>query len=368
MDSNNKIWIMMGRSLSGEISADEQSELNDLLNSDPYLNQQFSMLKQLWNKNLPEDDVLDEENKERFLFKKIINKAEIERQHAVDLSETKSISVFRKIFPKRLILAYAASVALAAIFFLNKPSPSVASKPEQIVAAQYGSRSKVLLPDGTTVWLNGGSRLYYDFEFSGPTREVRLDGEAFFDVVKQKGRPFIVHAGKIAIKVHGTAFNVKCYAEDKNIETTLLHGKIEVTDKTNKARPSVFLAPNQKLIVPVKTAQSKISTEAKAAYELISLDTKLQEKERIETAWIYNRVEFRAERFEDLAKKLERWYNVSIEFEDDSVRALTFNGSFEKETVDQAFSALKKVASFDFKIQGREIRIKSHEKNASGVK
>jgi transmembrane sensor len=368
MDSNNKIWIMMGRSLSGEISADEQSELNDLLKSDPYLYQQFSMLKQLWNKSLAEEDVLDEENKERFLFKKIINKAEIERQHAVELTETKSTSIFKKLFSKRLVLAYAASIILVALFFLNRPSPLVASKPEQIIAAQYGSRSKVLLPDGTTVWLNGGSKLYYDFEFSGATREVRLDGEAFFDVVKQKGRPFIVHAGKIDIKVHGTAFNVKCYADDKNIETTLLHGKIEVTDKTNKTRPSVFLVPNQKLIVPVRTAQSNVSAESKRAYELINLDTKLQEKERIETAWIYNRVEFRAERFEDLAKKLERWYNVSIEFEDDSVQALTFNGSFEKETADQAFNALKKVAAFDFEIQGREIRIKSYEKNASGVK
>ncbi len=357
---------MIGRSLSGEISSDEQSELNALLQNDPCLYQQFSLLKQLWSKNLADDNVLEEEGKEKNLFKKIIIKAEIERESAVELKKSKSI--IWKLFSKRLIYAYAASVVLIALFFLNRPVPLTASKPEQIVAAQNGSRSKVLLPDGSTVWLNGGSKLYYDFELSGPTREVRLEGEAFFDVAKQKNRPFIVHAGKIDVKVHGTAFNVKCYTDDRSIETTLLHGKIEVTDNANKTRPSVFLVPNQKLIVPVSAAPSGSGLESKKLFKIVNLDTKLQEKERIETAWIYNRVEFRAERFDDLAKKLERWYNVEIKFQDDSVRALTFNGSFEKETADQAFNALKKVAAFDFEIHGREILIKSYEKNASGIK
>lgn len=359
MDNNDKIWIMMGRSLSGEITADEQRELNTLLQDRLHLSHQYSMLKKLWTKSFLQDNFSDEETKEKSLFKKIINKAEIERQNTHKTLKSKSKPFFYRLFSKRLIYAYAASVALVTVFFIGKLKQEIKPAAEQVISAQNGSRSKVLLPDGTTVWLNGGSKLYYDYEFSGPQREVRLDGEAFFDVVKQKDRPFIVHAGKIDIKVHGTSFNVKYYPGDKNIEATLLHGKIEVSYNTDKTKPSVFLIPNQKLIIPIAEPIKIEKSEPKKTYELVNLDIKLEETERIETAWIYNRIEFRGETFEELARKLERWYNVKIKFEDEDSKALTFNGSFEKETVEQAFKALQKVGSFTFNIQGREISIKS---------
>lgn len=361
MDSNDKIWILMGRSFSGEISADEQKELHSLLKLDLHLNHQYSLLKKLWSKSFTQDDVLEEENNEKALFKKIIRKAEIDRQNANKLSERIRQPFIPRLFSKRLLYTYAASVALVAALFIGISKQEVQIAEEQVISVQNGSRSKVLLSDGTVVWLNGGSKLYYDNEFSGTQREVRLDGEAFFDVVKQKGRPFIVHAGKIDIIVHGTVFNVKYYQGDKNVETTLLHGKIEVTDNTNKAKPSVFLVPNQKLIIPQKEPLKIEKSTPNKTYELINLDAKLHETERIETAWIYNRVEFRGETFEELARKLERWYNVKIEFEDDNVKALTFNGSFEKETVEQALKALQKVGAFNFNIQGHEIFIRAPE-------
>ncbi|MBC7913541.1 MAG: FecR family protein [Pyrinomonadaceae bacterium] len=353
----------MSRSLSGEISEEEEREFCDLLNSNPNLNQQYSMLKKLWSKRLSAPNILEERNTEKALFKKIINKAEIERQNATEVlvEPVATPSIILQLFSKRLVYAYAASIAVVLMFFFNKADQNTDKQPEQLITTHNGSRSKVLLPDGTTVWLNGGSKIYYDYEFSGPIREVRLDGEAFFDVVKLKDRPFIVHAGKIDIKVHGTSFNVKCYQDDKNIETTLLHGKIEVTDNTNKNKPSIFLIPNQKLVIPAKEPQKQAKMAPNKIYELVNLDTELQEKERVETAWIYNRIEFRGERFEELSKKLERWYNVNIEFEDAKVKSQMFNGSFEKETVDQAFEALQKVGKFNFKIQGREIFIKSSE-------
>ena len=361
MDSNDKIWIMMGRSLSGEISADEQKELHSLLKLDLHLNHRYSLLKKLWNKYYVQDYMFEEENKEKTFFKKIINKAEIERQNANEISKRKPQPFIQRLFSKKLVYAYAATVALLLIFFINKPKQDIKPAAEQIISVQNGSRSKVLLPDGSTVLLNGGSKLYYDYEFSGSQREVRLDGEAFFDVVKQKNRPFIVHTGKIDIIVHGTEFNVKYYQGDKNIEATLLHGKIEVADNTNKAKPSVFLIPNQKLIIPVAEPLKTKRSEPTKTYELVNLDTELQENERIETAWIHNRIEFRGETFEELARKLERWYNVKIEFEDDNVKLLAFNGSFEKETVEQAFNALQKVGTFNFNIHGREIFVRSPE-------
>lgn len=362
MDSNDKIWILMARSLSGEISDDEQKELNALLKFDQHLSYRYSLLKKLWKKSFKQDEVLEDEINEKTQFQKIIRKAEIERQNIDQISQRNLQPFFQRKFSKRLMFTYAASVVLAALLFYIGKSYQLGQKTEeQVISAQYGSRSKVLLSDGTTVWLNGGSKLYYDYEFSGTQREVRLEGEAFFDVVKQKGRPFIVHAGKIDIVVHGTVFNVKYYQGDRNIEATLLHGQIEVTDNTERAKKSVFLVPNQKLIIPQKEPSKIEKSTPENIYELVNLDTKLDETERIETAWIYNRVEFRGETFEELARKLERWYNVKINFEDEKVKGLTFNGSFEKETSEQAFNALQKVGAFHFNIQGREIFVRSLE-------
>lgn len=364
MDNTDKIWILMGRSLSGEISTSEQEELSLILFQDPNLNQQFAMLKRLWDKDSPSLDLLAEEVKEKALFNSILTKADTKRK--AGLQDTPQ-SIIKWLFSKKLIYAYAASLALIIFYTVISGQPQNKEILEQQISAQNGSKTKLLLPDGTTVWLNGGSKLYYDFDFAGDKREVRLEGEAFFDVVKEVTRPFIVHAGKIDIKVHGTAFNVKYYQGDKNIETTLLHGKIEVSDMTDKKKPSVFLVPNQKLIVPATEPLEKIKVRQNKVYELVNLDKDLDEKERIETAWIYNRMEFRGEKFDDLAKKFERWYNVSIEFKDEDIKKLTFNGSFERETVDQAIAALQKVGNFNYKIQGREISIQSPAQTASGL-
>lgn len=355
MDKNDKIWLMMARSVSGEISKEEQDELNHVLENNPLSFQHFLMLRKVWGKNLIADDSLSEEQNENVPFKRIISKAEQQRQ-IVD--ENPRAKTTRLRISKFLIYSCAASFALFAVFFFNKRDAHVISTSQQVVAAQNGSRSKVLLPDGSSVWLNGGSKLYYDGDFLGPTREVRLIGEARFDVAKQQARPFIVHTGDIDIKVHGTVFNVKYYQGDANIETTLLEGKIEVFDNTNKTQPPVFLVPNQKLIIHVEKALEPIKVNTRKTYELINLDTRLSANERMETAWVYNRIEFRAERFSELAKRLERWYNVTIDFENDSLKALTFNGSFEKETADEAFSALQKVGNFNYNIKGREVFIK----------
>ena len=86
-----------------------------------------------------------------------------------------------------------------------------------------------------------------------------------------------------------------------------------------------------------------------------------KESERIETAWVYSRLEFRGDSFEGLAKKLERWYNVTIVFKDEKVKELNFNGSFEKETVEQAFNYLQETILFNYKIRNNEISVSSSQ-------
>ena len=197
---------------------------------------------------------------------------------------------------------------------------------------------------------------------------MRLEGEAFFDVVKQANRPFIVHASGIDIKVLGTAFNVKSYPEDKNVETTLYRGLVQVLRHEDSLSKPIQLRPNHKLILPKQAAIETVKmSEVKMpltkgipkGITITPIDSTKKESERLETAWRYNRLEFEGEYFEDVAKKMERWYNVSIIFTDDKVKRLEVVGKFENETVEQAFAALKEGFPITFKIDKNEILVGS---------
>lgn len=227
-----------------------------------------------------------------------------------------------------------------------------------------------LLPDGSTVWLNAGSKLFYQNDFTGTTREVRLEGEAFFDIIKNTSKPFIVHTAGIDIRVLGTAFNVKAYPEDVNIETTLYRGLVNVTRQGEGKTTTIELKPNQKLTLPKQAAREeeilseKIESSVKqlpASFTITKIDSTKKENERFETAWLYSRLEFRDDSFEELARKLERWYNITVVFTDEKVKGLHVNGSFERETVEQAFAALKEGFPINYKINNNEISVGSSQ-------
>lgn len=364
MTTTDRIWHLIARALHHEASPQELEELTAALREDPSLLQQFELLTRVWNER---DNTEEDEENARQTILRIINKAETEEVFATIDSNRHRIRRRNWLIAASVVILLGLGGWLMSRFsFSTSENDSV--KPESLVTAK-GSRTRSLLPDGTTVWLNAGSKLYFESDFSGATREVRLDGEAFFDVVKKPSQPFIVHTSGIDIKVLGTAFNVKAYPEDKNVETTLYRGSVKVFRQEETESKAISMRPNQKLILPKEAAPvaKTLSEDLKPArdlsaanYLLTVIDSTKEEKERYETAWLYSRLEFRGDNFEELAYKLERWYNVRIDFTDEKVRNLTFNGSFERESIEEAFAALKvAVPLFDYKINNHVISVGS---------
>lgn len=363
MNIPDHIAALIAQSLSKEISAGDEQELMAFLEAHPEAKQQYESLKKLWRIKAGAPAANDVSMINKTKVNRILEKAAIRQKIDQEVEKEKAPAgkVRRATFT---YLRYAAVLLImitsAALYFGDSTEKKAANNKEIVVAAQHGSKTRVLLPDGSTVWLNAGSKIYYKEDFSGATRDVKLCGEAFFDVVKLPDHPFIVHAGAINIKVLGTAFNVKHYKEDKTLETTLLRGAIEVTT-TEKKGNKILMKPNEKLVVASEPVNKAKATKAfkKVAFQLEKIDTSISKESLPETAWMYNRLEFRGDTFEELAHKLERWYNVKIEFDDEGVKRQTFNGSFEKETIQQALNALQKVAAFIYKINAHDIVIKS---------
>lgn len=351
--------------LNGEASPLDREELDNYLQQDELLQQQYDLLTRIWQEK--HDNIKDEDNiNARATVSRIISRAASE-------SEDEEVPARRKrrwSRRKSMITGMTVVVIIVAGLFAKNYTASTQQEqqPEPIVT-QKGSRSRTLLADGTTVWLNVGSKLTYENDFNGATREVRLEGEAFFDVVKQPQRPFIVHTSGIDIKVLGTTFNVKSYPEDQNVETILYKGSVQVLRHDDSASNIIQLVPNQRVVIPKKAAEEpiKLSNEKLSPVKTVPevrvtyIDSTKKESERIETAWVYSRLEFEGESFEEVAKKMERWYNVSIVFADEKAKKLEVVGKFDDETVEQAFAALKEGFPINYKINKNEILVSSSD-------
>jgi transmembrane sensor len=373
MEFPEQIWVLMSRCLSGEASVQEQQQLKAALDNEPQLMQQYEMMTRLWANNPSMEKAGNEEKAVNRIFQLSAAESALQTEDDNAGEEKDVLPLQHNSFRKRTMKYLAIAASLLLPFFLftvwqsKKETPQVSTSRK--IVAQHGSRTRTILPDGSTVVLNAGSKIYYNKDFNGPLREVTLFGEAFFDVAKNPNRPFIVHAGGINIKVLGTAFNVRSYPDDKIFETTLIHGLVQITKANDKKQQAIYLHPNQKFMASYFDTDENDEDENNGNERAESLDTKsfsikkldstVKENERIETAWVYNRLEFRGEDFEALAKKLERWYNISIRFQDDAVKKLRFNGSLEKETMEQAFAALQIAVPFNYSIKGHEIFIEA---------
>jgi len=240
------------------------------------------------------------------------------------------------------------------------------------IIVPYGSKSKVKLPDGTLVTLNSGSKLIYPVFFTGEKREVFLEGEAHFQVKTDSLHPFYVRTDDITIRVLGTVFNVKAYPETNTIETTLIEGSLEIINNSKlkilKGEEKVLLKPKQKAIF-VKN-ENRLTLDEKAEVKLKAYKTeipeiKIQEKANVDiiVAWKDNKLVFENERFEDIAIKLQRWFNVVIEIKSEELKNERFTGKFENETIEQVLNALKLAEPFEYKMNKNQITIYRKKNN-----
>jgi transmembrane sensor len=361
MTQDNRIWVLMSRCLSDEATAAEAEELRSLLGQSPDKQYLFGVLHSYFMRSpSPADDKTGEDPGLEERFRRIVGKKS-------DLQHLR----------RRRGFAYAA--AAAALLFLafgtqrllsGKVATPAASHPARIeeVLARAGARTTLVLPDGTRVWLNSNSKLRYGSGFNSSDREVVLEGEAFFDVVKNAAHPFIVHATSLDIEVLGTSFEVKSYPQDATVETTLFKGAIEVRRKGNANTARVILKPNEKLVfskvAPPQSDERRNAAGGRqgdhpeaAGIAVNHIQQNLPDSEKVETAWMYNRLVFDGDNFGELAEKMERWYDVRILVRDTALNHYHFGGVFQNESIEEALKDLQLTATFTYTIDGKKIEL-----------
>jgi ferric-dicitrate binding protein FerR (iron transport regulator) len=263
-------------------------------------------------------------------------------------------------------LAISLSIVGSYLYFMSKNKTEIAFNE---INVPQGSKSSIILSDGSKIWLNSSTSLKYPEKFEPGFREVYLEGEAFFDIAEDKDKPFFVRTSDLNIKVLGTSFNVKSYANEGTIETTLESGSISIHKELEGKKSDLVLKPNQRLtfvkkkgIILVDDIKSHleenkstpVSTERKV--EKIYLDKNIDTK--LYTSWKDNKLVFNDETFESLVIKIERWYNVKIIIQGEKLKQYRFSGTFENETVEQALNALQITTKFQYTLKQNIITIK----------
>jgi len=203
----------------------------------------------------------------------------------------------------------------------------------------YGSRSEVILPDGSVVKLNAGSNLDYHYDKISQTRKVDFSGEAFFEVTKSK-KPFVIEtADGLKVKVLGTKFNLSTYPEDRTAQTSLFEGKIELSQNGS---PSLILEPGQMAILDKKLNEIKY-TEGEISHT---------------TSWMQNKLYMENMSLHEVCIKLERWYDVRITLiSNDLGEKIHYTGVLKEQTVLDVLNALCHLSSISYKLNGKEITI-----------
>lgn len=237
------------------------------------------------------------------------------------------------------------------------------------VEAPFGSRTVVNLADGSKVWLNAGSKLRYAVNFGQKNREVILTGEGYFDVAKFKNMQFIVKTSHINIKVLGTEFNVKAYPEENTIQTTLVRGAITIegAKENDKIGKEIYLKPNQSVtfikntgVFSQKGAENTTpqTRDLGGNHNLLLLP---KVDPIVYTSWKDARWFIEGESMSDLAVKLERRYNVKIEFNTESLKNYKFTGTLRDETLEQVLSLMQYSAPIEFSIVQNTVILKENK-------
>lgn len=264
-----------------------------------------------------------------------------------EMAELFPVTKVRPMWGRRLlqvaaVLLFAgAGVFLVKLFSAKVPVTLVTYT---TIAANYGQKRSLQLPDGTLASLNSGSTIRIPSNYGKTSRHIELTGEAFFMVKHDAAKPFSINTGKITIADIGTSFNIKAYPDDQQIRVAVESGIVEIDKTAAGAKPETFaksLTRNQQFVYDKPSGKHSVG---KVAVDNI-------------IAWRKNTLNFENASFDEIARTLERWYNVSVTLENNNRNYRHYTVSFNNEPVDKVLRVLKSLSGMNYHVNNNQISI-----------
>ncbi len=230
--------------------------------------------------------------------------------------------------------------AAGVYFFMSKNELSTAPL---IIAVERGQKANITLPDGSKVWLNSQSKLTYTADFNIKERELQLDGEAYFEVAHNADKPFIVKSHDIEVEALGTAFGMKAYNDDNLISSILMRGRVKVTTPDGES----ILMPNERVLYD-KTTHKKTQSTVTNATDF--------------TGWIQNELRFENESLGDIAKTIQRIYNVEIIFASEQLKNQRYTGTVNNNSLESVLNIITLTSPVSFQLDKQQVTLFENKK------
>jgi len=208
---------------------------------------------------------------------------------------------------------------------------------------ERGQKANITLPDGSKVWLNSESKLTYTPNFNVKNRELQLNGEAYFEVAHNPKKPFIVSSHDISVEALGTAFGVKAYNEDNQVTSILMKGKVRVTTPDGE----VVLLPNDRISYDKSTHKKYLSSVTNATDF---------------TGWIHNELRFENESLGDIAKTIQRIYNVEVKFTSENLKKQRYTGTINNNSLESVLNIISLTSPVKFQIDNQQVTLSENKK------
>jgi ferric-dicitrate binding protein FerR (iron transport regulator) len=289
-------------------------------------------LQEIWFSSAAADDLHRhnaEEGYHRFALRTDIRKRNVVRQRIRRIGiEAAAVAVVL------LVVAYAS---------FRQGSNLVKSRFADItIEAPWGSRTRTVLPDGTVVWLNAGTRLTYSQGFGVNNRRVTLAGEGYFEVTHRAEQPFDVHTDELSVEVLGTKFNFRNYADDDEVTVSLIEGKIKV-DNHLAQNDAAILLPDERALLNKKSRRMKL--------------TRVNARNNAE--WVNGNLFFVEVLLPDIVHELERSYDVHITIADSTLHELRFYAQFirKEQPIGEVMKLLSSTGKLTYRIDGKQITL-----------
>lgn len=321
-------WDIIAKSFKGEADPKELDELNAWLEEEDIHGKLWEEMYRIFRETSSLPPYFEPDKKKAW--------------HSINRRINKGNKVVRLSSRFKSVAAIVIIVLLSSLFlWLNSSHLNQLSRQYTEIFVPAGQKTKVVLPDGSSVWLNSGSIFKYSGTFNRKNRDVLLvEGEAFFDVTKNKAKRFRVDIGDLFVEVHGTAFNVKNYQEDNIQEITVKEGRVAIADHQKELG---LLTRGEQAVLDKKTRQLSFGKEDPDAA----------------SAWINNELKFDNTSLSEVVKYLERWYGVNIVVEPSSVlEKHHYTFSIKTESLTEILEKMKVITPIIYEIDGKEVKIK----------
>lgn len=351
MKKTDKIWPAIARCLDRSCTADDENTVEEWLQAGEENRRTFEAVKKIWssaslNKKermkefLPGEDWRIVSNEIRKI--EAIRKKERVRRFTVLRKRQRYVSVFLKV-------AALFIVAFTSVFLTLQYAPSVDETKYELVLNEIstgaGEKANIQLGDGTEVALSAETELSFPESFRNNSREVTLKGQAFFDVIPDENRPFIIHTRNGVIKVLGTSFDVRSYRDDSQVNVMVTEGVVEISHSE---------VPQNKLVIN-RGYRGSISLSDN------SLSVEWVEDHEQYTGWLKGRLIFKEQPLEQVFRQIERWYDVQISVspEDRGILKKEFSANLKTRSVSEVMSVIEVAMDISYSIKEDQITVNS---------